>query len=54
MYAMFLDQGGSTVPVEELEVVPTQILTQDNVPDATRWSEPQDADAQWKALWGIS
>jgi ribose transport system substrate-binding protein len=54
MYAMFLDQEGSTVPVEELEVVPTQILTQDNVPDATRWSEPQDADAQWKALWGIS
>jgi ABC-type sugar transport system substrate-binding protein len=53
MYAMFLDQEGSTVPVEELEVVPTQILTQDNVPDAKRWSEPQDADAQWKALWGI-
>ena len=54
MYAMFLDQEGSTIPTEELEVVPTQILTKENVPDETRWSEPKDTDAQWKALWGIS
>jgi ribose transport system substrate-binding protein len=50
IYAIGLDQEGATVPVDELEVVPTQLLTKDTVPADNRWSEPKDAAAQWKAL----
>jgi len=51
MDAMFRDAEGSAVPVDDLEVNPTQMLTADNVGSTERWSEPQDADAQFKALW---
>lgn len=53
MDAMFRDAEGSPVPVDELEVNPTQMLTADNVGSTRRWSEPQDADAQFKALWHL-
>jgi hypothetical protein len=54
MYAAFLNEEGSPIPVDELGLMPTQILTKETVPaDMTHWQEPKDSDAQWKALFGF-
>lgn len=53
MDAMFRDAEGSEIPVDKLELMPTQLLTPENVGDEPVWSEPKDAEAQFKALWNL-
>jgi ribose transport system substrate-binding protein len=54
MDAMFRDSLGMPIDAEASGLQTTQILTKDNVGDISSWSEPTDALAQFKALWGIS
>jgi ribose transport system substrate-binding protein len=54
MDAMFRDSLGMPIDAKAAGLQTTQILTKDNVGDISTWSEPKDALAQFKALWGIS
>jgi ribose transport system substrate-binding protein len=54
MDAMFRDTLGMPIDQEKSGLQTTQILTKDNVGDITTWSEPTDALAQFKKLWGVS
>jgi len=54
MDAMFRDSLGMPIDAEASGLQTTQILTKDNVGDISTWSEPKDALAQFKKLWGLS
>jgi len=55
MDAMFRDSLGMPIDQKQAGIQTTQILTKDNVANITgTWSEPTDALAQFKTLWGIS
>ena len=54
MDAMFRDSLGMPIDQKASALQTTQILTKDNVGDISTWSEPKDALAQFKKLWGLS
>ena len=53
MDAMLRDSLGMPVDQKKAGIQPTQILTKDNVGDATTWSEPTNALEQFKTLWNM-
>ena len=54
MDAMFRDSLGMPIDQKASGLQTTQILTKDNIGDISTWSEPTDALAQFKKLWGLS
>jgi ribose transport system substrate-binding protein len=50
----FRDAEGSTIPVTQEALQPTQLLTKDTIGSTTNWSAPTDAQAQFLKLWHLS
>ena len=50
----FRDAEGTTIPVSQEAVQPTQLLTKDTIGSTTNWSAPTDAQAQFLKLWHLS
>ena len=52
--AALRDAEGMPISQADEGKTPLQVLTKSNVGSTTAWSEPQDAQAQFQALWKVS
>ncbi len=50
----FRDAEGTTIPLSQESLQPTQLLTKDTIGSTTNWSAPTDAQAQFLKLWHLS
>ena len=53
MDSMFRDAEGMPIEQNKAGLQPTQLITKDNAPSGSTWSEPADALDQFKTLWQL-